>query len=217
MKYGYLRISTPQQSFDQQEAALRELGVIAIEKEVVSGKKVKREKLESILEELREGDELHVTKLDRLGRTAKELHEIAERLQERGVALVVGGEKTDPRTPQGKMFFGMLATFAEFEADLIAERTRERLAVMKAQGKAVGRKASLTERQDIAIWHATEEGRSVSELARLYKVSRPTIDRALDRERIKRTLKADPALRREIRELEADQKRVDKEIEASLK
>lgn len=218
MKYGYIRISTPNQSFDQQEEALRELGVIAIEKEIVSGKKKERAGLESILKRLREGDELHVTRLDRLGRTAEELHQIGRRLQELGVALVVGGEKTDPKTPQGKMFFGMLATFAEFEADLIAERTRERLAVMRLQGKPIGRKTSLSERQDAVIWRAVRnEGRSISEMARIYSVSRPTIDRALEREQVKRDLVENPAIRREYDEMQDKKARLERDLKTSAR
>jgi len=213
MKYGYLRVSTPYQSFDQQEIELRSHGVRIFEKEVVSGKKTKREKLEGILEELRKGDELHVTKLDRLGRTARELYEIADRLQALEVSLVIGGTKHDPTTPMGRMFFGILATFAEFEADLIAERTRERLAALRAQGKKVGKERKLTERQSIAVYHAVQGGFTITELAKRYSVSRTTIRRELEREQLKRRLKEDPSLRRELREQELDRKQLERELD----
>lgn len=203
MKHGYLRVSTPAQSYDQQERELRNYGVKHFDKESVSGRKAKRPVLEGLLDELRKDDELHVTKLDRLGRSVQELHEIASRLEEKGVALVIGGARHDPKDPMGKMFFGMLSVFAEFEADLIASRTRDRLATLRAQGKHVGKKRKLTERQDIAIFNAVRGNAiSMKALAERYGVSVTTIRRSLEREDLKRKLKSDPALRREVRELQ---------------
>lgn len=216
MKYGYLRVSTPAQSYGQQEAELRTYGVRIFEKEVVSGRKTQRPVLTAVLEELRRGDELHITKLDRLGRTARELHEIARTLEERGVALVIGGTKHDPTTPTGKLVFGMFALFAELEADFNAERTRERLAYLKAQGKPIGKKKVLTERQEIALFHAVEAGHTLTSLADRYKVSRTTVRRALDRQKLKRQLKDDPELRRELRAIQVDHARVESELDAAL-
>lgn len=214
MKYGYLRISTQYQTFDQQEAELRSHGVRILEKEVVSGKKADRPVLTAVLEELRRGDELHVTRLDRLGRTARELHAIAQELEDREVSLVIGGAKHDPTTPMGKMFFGILATFAEFEADLISERTRENLAQRKAQGLPTGgRKKKFTERQEIALFHAVEAGITITSLAERYSVSRTTIRRAIQREGVKRQLKTDPKLRRELKAMTLDMKRVESELD----
>lgn len=206
MKYGYLRVSTPLQSFDQQERALRTHGVRIFEKETVSGRNKARPVLEALLEELRRDDELHVIKLDRLGRDARELREIADLLQARGVALVVDGTRYDPADPMGKMFFGILALFAEFEADLIADRTRERLATLRAQGKHVGRKRKLTERQEIAIYNAVKgNAATLKELAERYSVGMTTIRRAIEHEELKRKFKTDPELRRELRAMKANE------------
>lgn len=215
MKYGYLRISSAYQSHDQQERELRQYGVRIFEKETVSGRKAHRPVLEALLEELRRGDELHVTKLDRLGRSGRELHEIAQALQERGITLVIGGKAHDPTDPMGKMFFGMLATFAEFEADLIAERTRERLAELRAQGKQVGKKRKFTERQEIAIFNAVQDGRTITEFADRYSVSRTTVRRAVQREALKRELKENPEARRELKMMKLDRKKIDADLDAA--
>lgn len=116
----------------------------------------------------------------------------------------------------GKLFFGTLATFAELEADLIAERTRERLAALKAQGKPVGKPKKLTERQEIALFHAVEAGMTMTELASRYKVSRSTIRRGVERETLKRQLKTDPELRREEKVMRLERKQVEAELDKAL-
>jgi putative DNA-invertase from lambdoid prophage Rac len=218
MKYGYLRVSTKLQSFEQQESALRKLGVIAFEKETASGRALKRPLLQRILAELRAGDELHVFKLDRLGRTAIELLEIARELEMKEVSLVVNGEKYDPTTTMGKMFFGILATFAEFEAGLISDRTRERLAELREQGKMVGRQSKLSKRQEIAAYHAIVEGnKTVTGVAGKYKVSRTTIRNAVNKQKMVHELNSNPELRREMRLLDAETEGIDKELDAAYK
>ena len=103
--------------------------------------------LDQALAAVREGDTLVVPKLDRWARSVPDARAIADRLQERGVKLALGRALYDPSDPMGKMFFNILATFAEFEADLIRLRTREGMAIARARGKLRGKRPKLSDRQ----------------------------------------------------------------------
>ena len=96
---------------------------------------------------MREGDTLVVPKLDRLARSVPDARAIAEQLEAKGVKLALGGSVYDPGDPMGKMFFNILATFAEFESDLIRMRTREGMAIARAKGKLRGKQPKLSEKQ----------------------------------------------------------------------
>ncbi len=121
-------------------------------------------------------------KLDWLARSVPDARAIADRLRERGVKLALGRALYDPGDPMGKMFFNILATFAEFEADLIRMRTREGMAIARARGKLRGKQPKLSDRQqrELCRMHATGEC-SISDLAELFSVSRPTVYRTLNR------------------------------------
>ncbi len=136
--------------------------------------------LDQALAAVREGDTLVVPKLDRLARSVPDARTIADQLQERGVKLALGRALYDPGDPMGKMFFNILATFAEFEADLIRMRTREGMAI--ARGKLRGKQPKLSEKQQRKLhrMHATGDY-SISDLAELFSVSRPTVYRTLKR------------------------------------
>ena len=131
---------------------------------------------------MRQGDTLVVPKLDRLARSVPDARAIADHLQERGVKLALGPALYDPNDPMGKMFFNILATFAEFEADLIRMRTREGMAIARAKGKLRGKQPKLSDRQqrELCRMHNTGEY-SISDLAELFSVSRPTVYRTLNR------------------------------------
>ena len=131
---------------------------------------------------VRQGDTLVVPKLDRLARSVPDARAIADRLQERGVKLALGRALYDPGDSMGKMFFNILATFAEFEADLIRMRTPEGMAIARAKGKLRGKQPKLSDRQQRELYrmHATGEY-SISDLAELFSVSRPTVYRTLNR------------------------------------
>ena len=131
---------------------------------------------------MRQGDTLVVPKLDRLARSVPDARAIADQLQQRGVRLALGPTLYDPSDPMGKMFFHILATFAEFEADLIRMRTREGMAIARAKGKLRGKQPKLSDRQqrELCRMHATGEY-SISDLAELFSVSRPTVYRTLNR------------------------------------
>ena len=103
--------------------------------------------LDQAMAAVREGDTLVVPKLDRLARSVPDARHIADQLQAKGVKLALGRNIHDPSDPMGKMFFNILATFAEFEADLIRMRTRERMAIARAKGKLRGKQPKLSEKQ----------------------------------------------------------------------
>ena len=146
---GYARCSTDRQDLAAQRQALLELGVAEdriYTDHGLTGTTRARPGLDQALAAVREGDTLVVPKLDRLVRSVPDACAIADRLQERGVKLALGRALYDPDDPMGKMFFNILATFAEFEADLIRMRTREGMAIARARGKLRGKQPKLSDR-----------------------------------------------------------------------
>ena len=123
-----------------------------------------------------------VPKLDRLARSVPDARHIADQLQAKGVKLALGRNIHDPGDPMGKMFFNILATFAEFEVDLIRMRTREGMAIARAKGKLRGKQPKLSEKQqrELCRMHATGDY-SIGDLAEVFAVSRPTVYRTLSR------------------------------------
>jgi DNA invertase Pin-like site-specific DNA recombinase len=127
---------------------------------------------------VRVGDALVVSKLDRLARSVPDARGIADALVAWGVRLALGASVYEPADPRGKMFFNILATFAEFEADLIRLRTREGMAIAKAKGKLRGKRPKLSERRRKQLRRMHDTGDySISDLAELFAVSRPTVYR----------------------------------------
>ena len=182
---GYARCSTDRQDLAAQRQALLELGVAEdriYTDHGFTGTTRARPGLDQALAAVREGDTLVVPKLDRLARSVPDARTIADQLRERGVKLALGRALYDPDDPMGKMFFNILATFAEFEADLIRMRTREGMAIARAKGKLRGKQPKLSDRQqrELCRMHATGEY-SISDLAELFSVSRPTVYRTLKR------------------------------------
>ena len=182
---GYARCSTDRQDPAAQRQALLALGVAEdriYTDHGLTGTTRTRPGLDQVLAAVRAGDTPVVPKLDRLARSVPDARAIADRLQERGVKLALGRALYDPDDPMGKMFFNILATFAEFEADLIRMRTREGMAIARARGKLRGKQPKLSDRQqrELCRMHATGEY-SISDLAELFSVSRPTVYRTLNR------------------------------------
>jgi DNA invertase Pin-like site-specific DNA recombinase len=145
----------------------------------------RRPGLDQALAAVRAGDTLVVPKLDRLARSVPDARDIGDSLVARGVRLSLGGTIYDPADPMGKMFFNILATFAEFEVDLLRLRTREGMAIARAKGKLRGKQPKLTTRQqrELVRMHDTGEY-SIAELGELFTVSRATVYRVLERHRI---------------------------------
>ena len=185
-RIGYARCSTDKQDLTAQHEALVGLGV---DRERIytdhglTGRTRARPGLDQALAAVRAGDTLVVTKLDRLARSVPDARHIADLLVERGVKLALGTTTYDPQDPMGKMFFNILATFAEFESDLIRMRTREGMAVARARGKLRGKKPKLSDRQSRELRRMYDTGDySISDLAEVFSVSRPTVYRTLRRQ-----------------------------------
>src|SRR5690349_23250405 len=182
---GYARCSTDTQDLTAQRERLRELGVADNRVYLdhgLTGTNRSRPGLDQALAAVREGDTLVVPKLDRLARSVPDARAIGDDLAGRGIRLSLGGQVYDPADPMGKMFFNILATFAEFEVDLLRMRTREGMAIAKAKGKLKGRapKLSTAQQTHLRKLHAAGE-HTVAELAELFNVSRPTVYRVLER------------------------------------
>ena len=182
---GYARCSTDRQDLAVQENALLELGVgedrIYTDRGLTGTNRL-RPGLDQALAAVRSGDTLVVPKLDRLARSVPDARAIADELAARGVKLALGRSVYDPTDPMGKMFFNILATFAEFESDLIRMRTREGMAMARARGRLRGKKPKLSEKQGKELRRMYDTGEySISDLADVFSVSRPTIYRTLHR------------------------------------
>lgn len=184
---GYARCSTDKQDLAAQKEALLQLGVSAeriYTDHGFTGTNRARPGLDQALAAVRNGDTLVVPKLDRLARSVPDARMIGDDLSIRGIKLQIGGSIHDPSDPMGKLFFNILATFAEFEADLIRMRTREGMAVARAKGKLRGKKPKLTDRQQKELRRMYDTGDySISDLAELFSISRPTVYRTLERQR----------------------------------
>lgn len=182
---GYALCSTDKQDLSAQQSALLELGVspnrIYIDRGL-TGAHRSRPGLVQALAAVRSGDTLVVPKLERLARSVPDARSITDSLLARGVTLALGHSVYDPTDPMGKMFFNILATFAEFEGDLIRLRTREGMAIARAKGKFRGKKPTLSDKQHKEVRRMYDTGEySISDLANIFSVSRPTIYRTLKR------------------------------------
>ena len=145
MRIGYARISTGEQTMDLQMDALEEANCDKIYNEQISGAAKERPELEKALDNVREGDTLVVWRLDRLGRSMKDLVQKVEGLEEKGVEFISLSEDIDTTTPHGKFFFHVFAAMAEFERNLTRERTMAGLKAARERGNVGGRPPALTE------------------------------------------------------------------------
>ena len=182
---GYARCSTDKQDLTAQRRALIELGVPEdriYTDHGLTGRNRDRPGLAQALAAVRAGETLVVPKLDRLARSVPDARAIADELEKRGVSLALGKQVYDPNDPMGRMFFNILATFAEFESDLIRLRTREGMKIARDKGKLRGKPPKLSDLQqrELLKMHATGEY-SISDLGKLFKVSRPTVYRTMRR------------------------------------
>jgi DNA invertase Pin-like site-specific DNA recombinase len=188
MRIGYGRVSTYDQHPESQEDALWGADCDKVFIDKITGTLASRPKLDEALLVVREGDQLVITKLDRLGRSLKNLIELSDRLDSNGVGLVVLDQGIDTATPVGKMFFHILGAIAEFEHSLMTERTKQGLEAARARGRTGGQKPKLRPRQiKLAQQMYDETGDdgkrkyTVQQIAHEFGVSRPTIYRHLER------------------------------------
>jgi len=189
MRIGYGRVSTRDQNPDGQHDALAAAGCDEVFVDKASGKLASRPKLDDALRISRKGDQLVVTKLDRLGRSLEHLIALSKQLQAKQVDLVVLDQGIDTSTAVGRMFFQILGAIAEFEHALMSERTRDGLDAARARGRTGGQKPKLTARQAKIAQDMYDElgpdghrAHTVQQIADEFGVTRPTIYRHLQRQ-----------------------------------
>ena len=176
--YGYARVSTSDQDLTLQTETLTQYGCEMIRSEKVSGTSTdNRHELNTLLDFVREGDELVVTRIDRLARSVFDLQKIVRSLAEKGVALKATEQPIDTSTAAGKCFLDMLSVFAEFETNLRRERQMEGVAKAKAAGKYKGRPASINA---VRLREMKANGASVKEICGELGISRASVYRLLE-------------------------------------
>jgi DNA invertase Pin-like site-specific DNA recombinase len=180
MKIGYARVSTTEQKLDTQLEALKAFGCERVFSETISSRVKSRPELTRLLEHLRSGDQLVIYKLDRVARSTIELLHFLEHLSEKDIAIKSLGETwVDTTTSAGKAMITVFAGFAEFERDLIRQRTSDGREAAKSRGVKFGRPRKLSLEQIGVIVNAHRNGASVKQIAQSFSVGRDTIYRAL--------------------------------------
>ena len=179
MKIGYARVSTQDQNLEMQLDALTKEGCQQVFQEKASGIKSDRPQLAAMQQILRDGDVIYIYKLDRLGRSLKHLLEMTSDFEKRGIGLVSINDHIDTTTAQGRLIFNIFASLAEFERDLIRERTRSGLEAARARGRKGGRSRGLSkEAEKTAMLAQTlynERKLGVNEIAADLKISKMTL------------------------------------------
>src|SRR6476659_4683996 len=178
---GYARVSTFEQILDLQRDALAAAQCDRIFTDTMSGSRSDRPGLEQALDYLREGDVLVVWRLDRLGRSLKYLIEVITRLNERGIGFRSLTEQIDTTTSGGKLIFHVFGALAEFERDIIRERTQAGLASARARGRMGGRPKKLADAKQLELARTLYAGgqTDIATICRTLGVSRATLYRAL--------------------------------------
>ncbi len=175
-KIGYARVSTDDQHLDLQIDALKKAGCAVIYKEKVSGKNTERLELEQCRKALRAGDTLMVWRLDRLGRSLSDLVRIVGELERDGIGFESLTEKIETTNANGKLTFHIFAALAEFERNLIRERTHAGLTAARARGRKGGRKPALDEKQIREVKALMRDPSvNITNVAQRYQVSRTTL------------------------------------------
>lgn len=176
---GYCRVSTEEQNLDMQEQAIKKYAdekgmelILYVEK--VSSRKVERQELEHAIKAATTGDVLIVYKLDRLARSTKELYSLTEQMKDKGVEFVSINDAFDTTTPTGKAMFGMLAVFAEFERDIIQQRTKAGLESARKRGR-IGGRPPIDDKTKKRVRALFESGESATDIAKEYCIGRATV------------------------------------------
>lgn len=177
MLIGYARVSTGDQNLALQQDALTAAGCTKIFDDTISGAKASRPGLDKALDHLRDGDTLVVWKLDRLGRSVKNLIALTDQLEHAGIGFRSLTDQIDTTTPAGRFFFHVMASLAQMERELTIERTRAGLAAARAAGKKPGRKRVMTDSKITAAKQLLTQGTPAVDVARDLGVSVPTLYR----------------------------------------
>ncbi len=180
--FGYARVSTEQQNLDRQLDALRKYGCDVLYNEKMTGTKRDRPELAKMLDRMTEGDTVVIESLSRLGRSTKDLIDLTELFEQKGVHLVSLKESIDTSTSTGKLLFTLMSAIAQFERDVIADRTREGLKSARARGRTGGRPRTDPAAVKKALrLYATKEY-SIKEIEELTGVKKSTLYRNLSRD-----------------------------------
>lgn len=183
MKIGYARVSTLEQNKDLQLDALKEAGCKKIFSDKASGAKADRPGLVDALKFARPGDSIVVWRLDRLGRSLKHLIEVVEDLEEKGIGFISLQEGFDTTTSGGKLIFQIFGALAEFEKNIIRERTKAGLEAARARGKKGGRKEKLKKDQVVTMKLMYDSRQhSIKEICQTMGISKPTFYRYMRKE-----------------------------------
>lgn len=175
MKIGYARVSTHEQNTSMQRHALKQAGCEKIFTDTASGVRTDRPGLENAFNQLRAGDVLVVWKLDRLGRSLQHLIETIKSLQEKKIGFQSLQENIDTVTSGGKLIFHIFSALAEFERDVIRERTKAGLVAARARGRVGGRPALLAPKQIARVKKLYDARKNtVEEICKIFTISRPT-------------------------------------------
>ncbi len=177
MLIGYARVSTQDQNLDLQTEALTKVGCKKIYNDKISGSRAERPGLTKALEMLREGDTLVVWKLDRLGRSVKNLVDLVGELHQQGIQFKSLTDAIDTGTPSGRFFFRVMASLAEMERELTVERTRAGLEVARQLGRKGGRRRQMTESKIESAKKLLANGVPPRDVATNLGVSVPTLYR----------------------------------------
>jgi DNA invertase Pin-like site-specific DNA recombinase len=179
MKIGYARVSSKEQNLDMQVIALEEAGCEKIYEEKVSGVKADRPILNNLIRQLRPNDVLVIWKLDRLGRSLKHLIELVQELIENNIGLCSLNDPIDTTSPQGRLVFNIFASLAEFERDVIRERTQAGLNAARARGRLGGRPKGISKTAEATACAAEtlykEKKLSVIEICKKLSISKSTL------------------------------------------
>ena len=177
MVFGYSRVSTTEQDQALQEDALTKAGVDQIFTDTASGAKTSRPALDELLSKLRPGDSVVVWRLDRLGRSLRHLIDVFSDLESKGVAIRSLTESLDTSTPGGRLIFHVFGALAEFERDLIRERTNAGLVAARARGRTGGRPSVWTAEKLQTAQDLLAQGTDIATVSRILGVSRASIYR----------------------------------------
>ena len=176
MRIGYARVSISEQNMNLQNDALKQADCEQIFTDQISGRLYPRPGLQRTLDVLREGDTLVVWRMDRLGRSLRHLIEVMTALEEKKIGFVSLTEAIDTTTSSGKLIFHIFGALAEFERNLIVERTKAGLAAARVRGRLGGRPTKLsTKQQGVAVQLYRERKHPVEEICRIMGISKPTL------------------------------------------
>lgn len=179
MIIGYARVSTDDQSLDGQLDALKAAGAERIFADKITGTARSRPELDRLLDQLRQGDVITVTKYDRLARSLRDLLDIVDTIQAHGAGFRSLAEDIDTTTPAGRLVFHVFASIAQFERERVSERTKEGLDAARKRGRVGGRPPALSTAQKAEVRRMRdEEQRALPEIAKLFRVSVKTVRRA---------------------------------------